>query len=78
MLALHILHFLDLDQASKKYSIRIVNVSFPVTDNGLGLAYNIHDGELIINVTSFIGEADKYAASLEEALLDMQRILDAQ
>lgn len=46
----------------------------PVVPNGLGLAYNILDDRMVFNVTSFMGEAVRYASTLEGSLLDMQRV----
>ena len=48
----------------------------PVAANGLGLAYNIHNDDLVFNVTSFIGEAKKFTQQLENTLVEMKQTLD--
>jgi len=38
----------------------------PVIGNGLGLAYNIHDNELIFNITSFMNQQHNYSEILKK------------
>jgi len=49
----------------------------PVCSNGLGLAYNIHEDKLIINVTSFINEAGRYTSMLESSLSEMRAVVES-
>ncbi|KAL6064077.1 carnitine O-acetyltransferase yat1 [Balamuthia mandrillaris] len=48
----------------------------PVTQKGLGIGYMLHSEELIFCVSSFEGDAPKFAALLEESLLEMAALLE--
>jgi hypothetical protein len=51
----------------------------PVVADGLGLAYNIHDHQIRVNITSF--EPDqvhtRYRHALEQSMLEMAEVLAA-
>eukprot|EP01116_Phalansterium_solitarium_P000730 TRINITY_DN10583_c0_g1_i1.p2 TRINITY_DN10583_c0_g1~~TRINITY_DN10583_c0_g1_i1.p2 ORF type:complete len:644 (-),score=241.54 TRINITY_DN10583_c0_g1_i1:254-2128(-) len=44
---------------------------------GLGLAYNINNDSLVFDVTSYTGQAVKYADALEQAFLDAQKAIES-
>jgi hypothetical protein len=50
----------------------------PVCAQGLGLAYNVEDDRLWINVSSWSGQADAYASSLKAALDEMKSVIEAK
>jgi len=50
----------------------------PVCSQGLGIAYNVQEDSLRINITSFQGEAKKYAEALTTSLREMHEVCSKQ